>query len=165
MRDEIPDPWQVESEAISLGLTDHVFELVDCVEMPAELAAHVQAADADPDHAAGFDEWMAYLSEHDLLLPVEQSCDSQGLLLPWDMRGVRLQTVPLATLSRLQLFFEKCPRHTRAPLVHYVYWLVRFERVQRRGTAVWKVNDVVFRNLEEPAFFKPNRLTPRHSAR
>lgn len=165
MRTEIPHPWHIEAEAISLGLTEHVFELADCVEWPAEFAAHAQAADADPDHAAGFDEWMAYLSEHDLLLPVEQSCDSQGLLLPWDMRGVRLQTVPVATLGRLHLFFEKCPRHTRALLVHNVFWLVRFERVQRRGTAKWSVNDVVFPDLEEPAFFKPNRLTLRNSAR
>ncbi|MEQ1686344.1 MAG: hypothetical protein ABL916_22065 [Burkholderiaceae bacterium] len=161
----VTDAWQVEAEEISLGVTDHVFELVDCVDVPAELAAHVQAADTDPERSAVFDEWMAYLSEHDLLLPVEQSCDSQGLLLPWDMRGVRLQTVPLATLSRLHMFFAKCPRHTRALIVHYVFWLVRFERVQRRGTAEWTVNDVVFPKSEVPAFFKPSRLTLRNSAR
>jgi hypothetical protein len=30
---------------------------------------------------------------------------------------------------------------------------------------MWTANDVVFPNVEEPAFFKPNRLTLRNSAR
>jgi len=95
------------------------------------------------------------LSERDLLLPIEQSCDADGLLLCWDMRAVRLQTLPLATLAKLHFFLDRCPRHTRALLVHDVFWLVRFERIHRQGTPMWTMTDTVTESDEEPAFFRP----------
>jgi len=159
------DPWLIEDEAIVQGLDDHVYELAACVECPAELGAHRDAADADPAFLDDHEEWFAYVHNRGLLLPVEQSCSSEGMLLVWDMRAVRLQTLPPGLLSGLHFFFEKCPRHTQAMLVHYTFWLVRFERIQRRGTPSWTVADVIIPDYEEPAFFRPDRLRTRSSAR
>lgn len=158
-------PWETEERSMCEGLTDDVFEIADCVELPADLCIHAEAADLDPAHDAAFDEWCAYLSERNLFLPVEQSCDADGLLLGWDMRGIRLGTPPPLLLGQLHFFFEKCPRHTRALLVHWVFWLVRFERINRRGTPAWTIADTVIEEDEESAFFQPNRLTIRHQAR
>lgn len=159
------EAWETEERSISEGLTDDVFDMVDCVELPAELTVHAEAADLDPKHDQTFDEWCAYLSERDLFLPVEQSCDANGLLLGWDMRAVRLGTLPPRMLGQLHLFFEKCPRHTRALMVHWIFWLVRFERINRRGTPAWTLADTVLDGYEEPAFFRPGRLTIRSQLR
>ena len=153
--------WQIEERSLGEGLTADTFDMADCVELPSELCAHAEAADADLTHADDFDEWLTYLSESALFLAVEQSCDADGLLLAWDMRAVRLQTLPSALLGKLHFFFEQCPRHTRALLAHYVFWLVRFERISRRGSPVWRVEDTVIEAEEDPAFFRPNRLTIR----
>ena len=45
-----------------------------------------------------FNEWWEVLfgrQEPEVLLSLEQSCDGDGMLLPWDLRGVRLRTAPL----------------------------------------------------------------------
>ena len=161
MDSERDEAWQTEERSLGEGLSADTFDMADCVELPSELCAHAEAADADLTHADGFSEWLTYLSERSLLLAVEQSCDADGLMLAWDMRAVRLQTLPPAMLGKLHFFFDRCPRHTRAMLVHRVFWLVRFERIRRRGSPVWTVTDTVIEDAEEPAFFRPNRLTIR----
>lgn len=162
---ERADPWRIESESILCGLTDHVYDLAGCVELPAELRTHEAATDHDPQFSECVDEWFDFLCEKDLLLPIERPCDAQGLLLHWDMRAVRLLTLPAAQLASLHFFFEHCPRHIRALLIQQVYWLVLFERVRRRGTAVWSAVDVVDPEPEPSAFFRPNRLTIRRPLR
>lgn len=158
--------WEIEERSMCEGLTDDAFDLVDCVGLPDDLFAHAQAADLDLAHDDTFDEWCAYLSERDLFLPVEQSCDADGLLLGWDMRAVRLATLPPRLLGQLHLFFEKCPRHTRALLVHWVFWLVRFERIRRCGKPRWTPFDTPISSADEQsAFYRPNRLTLRSQIR
>ena len=156
------EAWQTEERSLGEGLGADTFDMANCVELPSELWPHAEAADVDLTHADGFGEWLTYLSESSLLLAVEQSCDAVGLLLAWDMRAVRLQTLPPAMLGKLHFFFDRCPRHTRALLVHWVFWLVRFERISRRESPVWTpVDTVIEDDDDEPAFFRPNRLTIR----
>lgn len=123
------DGWWFECGEVVGGLTAHVFELAGCVVLPIELCAHAEAADLDADYINTVDEWLTYLSERKLLLPVEQSCNAQGLLLPWDMRAVRLRSLPDPLLCQLHFFFDKCPRHSKALLVHYVFWLGRVNTI------------------------------------
>lgn len=162
---ESVDPWRIESESIVCGLTEHVYDLALSVELPAELHMHEAACSEDLGFSEEFEEWFEFLCERNLLLPIERSCDAEGLLLHWDMRAVRLQSMPAAQLGCLHFFFERCPRHIRALVVQHVYWLVLFERVHRRGTAVWSVADVVDQDCELPAFFRPSRLTIRRCQR
>lgn len=159
------DAWRIESESLTCGLDAHVYELVDCVKLPGELCAHAEGAEADTAHETAFDAWLMYLWERDLLLPIEQSCNPEGLLLPWDMRGVRLRTLPPDMLGHLHYFFENCPRHTRALVTHYAFWLVRFERVHRRGTPEWTTDDVDTAEDDEPSFFRPPLLVVRRYGR
>lgn len=123
------DAWVIEGTEGYLGLNAHVFDLTRCVELPHELLAHAEAAEVDPDSETESQEWLEYLMEQLLLLPIEQSCNAEGLLLPWDMRAVRLKSLPADLLAKLHFFFDNCPRHTRALLVHEAFWLVRFERL------------------------------------
>jgi hypothetical protein len=156
------EAWFIEGTAGYCGLNEHVFDLVRCVELPLELLAHAEAAEQDPEYETQSNEWLEYLMEQLLLLPIEQSCNAEGLLLPWDMRAVRLSTLPADLLAKLHFFFDSCPRHTRALLVHEVFWLVRFERLQRRDTVAWTVDDEeIPEEDDEPAFFRPNLMTVR----
>lgn len=141
MRTVPESPWQTESDLLAEGIPD-TLDMLDCVELPSELCVHAEAAALDPCYADEFDEWMAYLSEQDLFLAVEQSCGEAGILLEWDMRGVRLQTLPAPLLHKLHVFFADCPRHVRALLAHDVYWLVKFERIRRCGVATWGPHQV-----------------------
>ena len=147
------------------GLDADVYELADCVELPDELLSDAEQAEADLNFESDWDEWFEYLHNSELLLPVEQSCGSDGLLLPLDMRGVRLWTLPSELLIRLREFFDECPAHTKTLLVHHVFWLVRFERIRRRGTPNFDLRQVEIPDGEKPAFFRPNRLTVRFSGR
>jgi len=99
----------------------------------------VIAAAEDDDFDEQFSEWWDYLFEGDdqcLLLAIEQSCDA-GVLLPWDMRAVRLQTLPRERLAQLHWVFDSCPRHILVHVVNAAYWLVRVERARRRGLPHW----------------------------
>jgi hypothetical protein len=165
MTDIDPIAWQLESEFIGCGLGSEVFELVDCVELPAELTAHAEAASQDTDFDGTWDDWLGYLSAHDLLLPIEQSCDSTGLLLPWELRCLRLQTLPADLAFPLAVFLKECPRHARALLIHHVFWLVRFERVRRQGTPTLNLRALALPDDDAPAFFRPPVLTLRNYGR
>ncbi len=135
-------------------------------ELPDELSAHAIAAQIDPDFDTLLNEWIAHVYEaevHTLMLAIEQSCDN-GVLLPWDMRGVRLQSLPHATLAQLHWLFGACPRHVLVHLVHYVYWVMRSERARRRGSPEWSPSmplpPLPWWEEDEPAF-KPMRSWPR----
>lgn len=133
--------WITESETIAEEVSfklDDLQGLVDCVELPDELLAADALADADKRFADSFGEWTWYLSSNDLFLALEQACDEQGLLLPWDMRGVRLATLPAPMLAKLHVYFERCPGHVRGLLTHWVFWIVRFERIARCGGPAWR---------------------------
>jgi hypothetical protein len=153
------DPWIAESEAIELDEPD--LGVADAAELPAELIHHALAAGEDENFDVEFNEWLGQLSGDPLLmLALEQSCD-EGILLPWDMRGVRLSTAPPEVLERLHLFMSACPSHVAAHLVHTVYWLVRSERSRRRGHPEWTPKHPLPPLIEERAFFRPSRLTIR----
>lgn len=128
------DDWEEESQEIWFGIDRYIEELAGSVELPAELLAHEEAAGQDDDFADSFDEWFGYLQSHSLLLAIEQSCEEQGILLPADQRALRLCILPTELQSALGVFMRVCPRHVRALLIHEVYWLVRFERINRTGS-------------------------------
>lgn len=127
------DDWEELHQEIWFGIDRHIEQLAGCVEQPAELLAHEEAAALDESFSESFDEWFGYLQSHSLLLAIEQSCDEQGILLPADQRALRLCIVPTELQSALGVFMRVCPRHVRALLIHEVYWLVRFERIHRTG--------------------------------
>jgi len=95
------------------------------------------------------------------LLVLEQCCDKDGLLLPWDMRGVRLRSAPPEGIADVHFLWEFCQREVYIKLTQRVFWMVRSERARRRGTPEWSPKDSLPRLKEEPAFFRPSRLTVR----
>jgi hypothetical protein len=151
--------WEAEGDAIDLSDSD--YDVAETAELPAELHHHYATSRADPNFWTEFDEWFESLyQDQTLLVAIEQSC-SEGILLPWDMRGVRLQSAPYPVLCRLQLFFDRCPRHVAVHLNLFVYWLVRAERARRRGTPEWSPLSPLPPSTEPRAFFRPSTLTIR----
>ena len=133
------DPWYAEAQAMTEHMEGCDFAVAEAAELPYELAHHVTAAEEDDDFDDQFQAWWNYLFEGDdscLLLAIEQSCD-EGMLLHWDMRAVRLQTLPRARLAQLHWLLGSCPRHVLVHLVLYAYWLVRAERARRRSLPHW----------------------------
>ena len=128
--------WLDEDELIVSNLDAEIDELADCVELPAELLAHREAADLDPEFDETYEGWYAHLHNSCLMLAVEQSCNDQGLLLEPDMRALRLALMPAKFGYALSVFMQQCPRHVRALVVHAVFWQVRFERIRRTSSAV-----------------------------
>lgn len=127
--DDDLDPWNAEADAFADGLDSRDFDVAMAAELPDELEEHAEAADDDPEFQQELDEWFEHLmtdDDHTLMLALEQSC-YLGVLLPWDMRGVRLATLPPVTLAALHRLLEACPRHVLVHLAHYVYWLLRSE--------------------------------------
>lgn len=165
--DDDRDPWDAEAEAITAGMEGRDYDVANAADLPAELIGHAEAADADPDFEQQFAEWLEYLHDwHDcgLMLAMEQSCH-EGILLPWDMRGRRLETLPDDLLARLHRVFDDCPRHVLVHLVHYVYWLVRSERARRRGSPDWSPNLAMPPppiDDERDRAFRPMTSWPRH---
>lgn len=107
------------------------------VDLPLELQAFRSLADADESFEALWGEWMVFACETGILLAIEQSCE-HGVLLPTDQRAIRLASCPEEILKPVRRFFERCPRHVKYLLAHYIFWLVRIERARRTGTAHWR---------------------------
>ena len=127
------------AEAFAIVLEERDFDVACAAELPPELFFHSQAATLDPDFAAQHEGWLAWLFDVDdltHLLVMEQSC-SDGVVLPWGLRGARVLTAPLDDVIRVNQFLARCPRHVAARLVMYVYWLLRCERTRRRGNPNW----------------------------
>jgi hypothetical protein len=106
-------------------------------ELPPELEPYQILADADDKFDEHWSDWLEYVCDHGILLPIEQSCED-GVLLPIEQRAMRLATCPEEMLRPLRWFFEESPRHVRLLLCHYIYWLVRLERGRRLGTGHWR---------------------------
>ena len=156
------DPWKAEAESIEFDERD--LDVAYAAELPSELTHHEIAADADEDFDDEFDEWLQTLSGSEdqvALLALEQSCDEDGMLLPWDMRGVRLWSAPPEAVSALHLFWDTCPLHVAAHVTHHVYWLIRAERAKRRGKPEWSPRHSLPPAQEERAFFRPSALVLR----
>ena len=165
--DDERDPWQAEGDAIAMGLAERDHDVAGAALLPDELADYCAEGDEDEDFAESFEQWGTWVLEaaedQCLALAIEQSC-AEGALLPWDMRGVRLQSVPADTLARLHWFFDHCPRHVLVHVVHYMYWLIRSERARRRGTTHWSTKSPrpPLTELDIPPAFKPMRTWPSH---
>lgn len=125
-----------EDENIISNLDDEIQDMADCVELPAELQAHQEAANLDPDFDEAYSTWYAHAHNSCLMLAIEQGCDEQGLLLGADMRALRLSIMPTRFEHALSVFMQHCPRHVRALMVHEVFWQVRFERIRRTSSAM-----------------------------
>ncbi len=155
------NPWHAEGAAIDFDDCD--FDVAHAAELPDELSAHGIAAAADADFDDEFWDWFGALYEPEeqiVLLALDQSCD-EGILLPWDMRGVRLWSAPPEAISKLHWFWDKCPRHIAAYVAHYNYWLVRAERARRRGSPEWSPRHPLPPVEEEHAYFRPSTLVFR----
>lgn len=112
-----------------------------CADLPVEhFYLHAEAAELDSDFADKSIEWREFIYDSEVpgltLLVVEQSC-ANGVLLPWDQRGVRLLSAPWEGLLRLDRFNRACPRHVAAFVAHELYWVVRSERARRTGSPHW----------------------------
>lgn len=164
--DDDRDPWFAEADAFADGVEPGDFEVAEAAELPDELLAHAEAAALDPTFGQELDEWFEHLMTDDdqtLMLALEQSCHL-GVLLPWDMRGVRLATLPAVTLAALHRLLEACPRHVLVHLAHYVHWLIRSERARRRGSPEWSPSaplPPVRRWQQLPPAFKPMKSWPK----
>jgi hypothetical protein len=135
------DDWGWHDEhgwvTYQVGIEFHdLAELAECVERPAQLMAHVEAAAVDESFDQAYEEWLVMLVNANLALAIEQGCDDQGLLLGSDMRALRWRTVPDESRHALSVFMSTCPRHVRALVVHDLFWMVRFERARRTGSPV-----------------------------
>lgn len=130
------DDWRCEDESIVCNIDADIEELVDCVELPAELCAHREAASMDVSFEATCTSWYGYVHDNGLMLALEQSCDDQGLLLAAEMRALRLNFMPASLEHKLGVFMQRCPRHVRTLIVHEVFWQVRFERIRRISSPV-----------------------------
>lgn len=134
-----------------------------CAELADELCHHKIAADMDPDFGDELVEWDIYIFQHDLRLPLEQSC-YEGVLLPTGQRAMRLISCPESLLDPLRFFFAECPRHVRSHLALYNYVLVRLDRVRRTGNPDWRP-EAALPAPEDRAFFRPPVLRFRNYAR
>lgn len=157
------DPWLAEADAIEFNACD--FDVAGAAELPAELAHHTIAAAEDKEFENEHYEWLDHLLNAGgcaPLLALEQSCNETGILLPWDMRGVRLWTAPREAVDLLHRFWDGCPRHVSVHLSHYIFWLVRAERGRRRETCDWSPrHPLPPPEPEERAFFRPSKLVVR----
>jgi len=153
--------WVEEAERYQF--VDGDDETVGCAELADELAWHEEVADDDPEYHQELVEWTEYVYEHELLLPIEQSCHD-GVLLPTDQRAIRLESCPERMLRPLRWFFELCPAHVKSRICLDFFLLVRIDRARRTGSPDWRA-DKATPNPEPHAFFTPPRLKFRNYAR
>lgn len=123
-------------EAQRFEYCDENIRAVECAELAEELSLDEVAAGEDECFTATFAEWLDYVYEHEILLPLEQSCN-EGVLLSIDMRTMRLLTCPEVLLRPLRWFFELCPAHVKSYIALYFFHLVRIERAKRTGDPFW----------------------------
>ena len=132
------DAWY--KEALAMDPLDRDWDVASCADIPEELFVHIEAAALDDNLDDELLEWREYVCDGDvatlMLLALEQSC-CDGVLLPWDQRGVRLLSSPWEVLMRLDRFNRACPRHVAAMIAFETYWVVRSERARRTGSTLW----------------------------
>ncbi|MCU0924588.1 MAG: hypothetical protein MUF44_00675 [Hydrogenophaga sp.] len=153
--------WLEEAEQYEY--TDGDDEVVLCAELAEELEWHEELADDDEDYGNELCEWTNYVFQHDLMLPLEQSCH-EGVLLPADQRAIRLESCPETLLKPLRWFFELCPEHVKSRIALDWYLLIRMDRARRTGNPDW--NPKTAQAKPEPhAFFTAPILKFRNYAR
>ena len=137
------------------------FDAASCAELADELDLFRVQAESDTNFWETYDEWDEFVLANELWLPLEQCCND-GVLLPMDMRALRVQTCPDKLLRPLRRYFENCPAHVKHRMALMYYMLVRIERARRTGSAEWRPDTAQPRSwLEGTAFFRPPRLTVR----
>jgi hypothetical protein len=137
---QLADQWRAEITEYSPVPTD--FEAAACAELAPELEEFADLIDEDDDEfVKEWCEWYFFIWDHELWLPLEQSC-SEGVLLPMDQRALRLRTCPEQLLRHLRWFFELCPAHIKHHLALHIYVEVRVERYRRLKTPDWRPNKV-----------------------
>lgn len=159
------DPWLAEADAFADNVEQRDYDVANAAQLPEEQWDLACDAADDEGFDQKFDEWFDYLFEGEdliLMLALEQSC-SEGILLPWDMRAVRLATLPEARLAQLHWIFKSCPEHVLAYLAKSVYWIVRSERARRRGAPHWtpQMSKPPLDPSECVPAFKPMRSWPQ----
>ena len=155
------NPWIAEASAMELSDCDE--DVAWAAELPDEVLDLVHDWDPKLDFRQESADWFEYLCSREdqlLLLALEQCCH-EGILLPWDMRAVRLATAPLEAIAGLHLFWDHAPRAIAACLTYRVYWQVRAERGRRRGSPDWSPHHPLPPVKEERAFFRPSTLRLR----
>lgn len=135
------------------------FWTANCAVLADELDVYRIQAESDPNFEVTKDEWDEVIVEHNLWLALEQSC-SEGVLLPMDMRALRLQTCPRSILQPMGRFFEFCPAYVKHHLALRYYVVVRMDRARRTGSPEWRPEAAVATEPER-AFFRPPILTFR----
>ena len=156
---KLQDLWMAETERFEPDQED--FDAAHCAELADELDLFRVQAESDPDFFDTWSDWELFLWANELWLPLEQCCND-GVLLPMDMRALRVQTCPEKLLRPLRRFFENCPAHVKHHIAMVYYVLVRIERARRTGSAEWRPETAEPRSwLEDTAFFRPPRLTVR----
>lgn len=78
--------WIAEVERFEYDDAD--WATVACADLADELWHHRIAAVEDPDYQTELDEWTDFVYEHQLMLPLEQSCHER-VLLPTSSPGSR----------------------------------------------------------------------------
>jgi hypothetical protein len=96
------DAWYEEAAAMDVLGRD--WDVGACADLPVEhFYLHSEAAELDSDFADKAIEWREFIYDSEVpgltLLVIEQSC-ANGVLLPWDQRGVRLLSAPWEGLLR-----------------------------------------------------------------
>lgn len=153
--------WLEEAE--QYAYTEEDLDVVNCSELADELAWHEDAALDDDEYHEELCEWTEYVYQHDLMLPLEQSC-YEGVLLPVEQRAIRLESCPECLLKPLRWFFELCPEHVKSRIALDFYLLIRIDRARRTGNPDW--NPKKAQPKPEPhAFFTPPLLKFRDYAR
>lgn len=159
------EAWYAEANAIAYDWGD--VDVADAAELPDDVMDTISAADDDPNFQTEYDEWLEHVLGGDdqaLTLAIEQ-CSDNGVILPPDLRGTRLQTAPLELQHRLDRFLIFCPPYVAVYVMHWVYWLVRSERTRRRGNPHWHPRLPLPPTpewMKDPPAFKPMSSWPKH---
>lgn len=121
-----------ESENIFPDFDDGDYDLLDSLECPDHI-----------DSLELYDEevYESFCEVHyaNILLRLEQSCDSSGMLLSDQIRETKLQTAPIDQLRTLEKFIRQTDDVVLSQVAYFVFWLVRFERARRTGSAELRV--------------------------
>lgn len=153
--------WLEETEKYECR--DEDVDVVNCSELAEELAWHEDLALDDDGYNEDLCEWTEYVYQHDLMLPIEQSC-YEGVLLPVEQRAIRLESCPESLLRPLRWFFELCPEHVKSRIALDFYLLIRIDRARRTGNPDWSPK-AAQPKPEPHAFFTPQVLKFRNYAR
>lgn len=131
--------WLEEAELIDFD--ERSIAVANAAEWSEELWDASLEAHSDPQYEQLHDEWLDHLTMATepfglMLLGIEQSCH-EGILLPWDMRAVRLWSAPPELLTKLHTYWRLCPWYIAELQSYSIYWLVRAGRGRRSGRPDW----------------------------